>query len=233
MKRALAALAIALAIHGLLAVAVGVWLVFAPRPETLVTLDLSSVELSFAETEDETAAVVPQPAAPETPPESVRPETEPPRPPTPDKLLPPDPTSPDRLLAPKEELRPMETPVLKPVPEAKNVAAKTKPLPQAEPAPAVAPRQAKVDAPPRPRRTIRPEYPKGARQRGEQGDVLLEIHVGADGGVDDVKVVRSSGFAELDAAAMKAVRAARFAPARSDGHPVASTARLSLSFRLR
>ena len=37
----------------------------------------------------------------------------------------------------------------------------------------------------------------------------------------------------LDAAALKAVRAARFTPAKSGGEAVASTARLTLTFRLR
>ena len=97
----------------------------------------------------------------------------------------------------------------------------------------MAPRQARLDAPPKPKRNIRPDYPKGARQRGEQGDVILEIRVNAEGTVDDVKVVTSSGFAELDEAAVKAARAAKFSPARSGHVPVASTARLKLQFKLK
>ena len=99
--------------------------------------------------------------------------------------------------------------------------------------PQEAPRQARIDAPPRPKKTIRPHYPDGARRRGEQGDVVLEIRVEEDGSVGDVKVVTPSGFGELDDAAVRAVRAARFTPARSGDAAVASTARLTLTFRLK
>ena len=51
--------------------------------------------------------------------------------------------------------------------------------------------------------------------------------------MDDVKVATSSGFAELDEAAMKAARTAKFSPARSGHDPVASTVRLKLQFKLR
>ena len=90
-----------------------------------------------------------------------------------------------------------------------------------------------MDAPPKPKRNIKPDYPKGARQRGEQGDVVLEIRVNAEGTVDDVKVATSSGFAELDEAAVRAAKGAKFSPARSGHDPVASTARLKLQFKLK
>ena len=63
--------------------------------------------------------------------------------------------------------------------------------------------------------------------------VVLEIRVNAEGTVDDVKVATSSGFAELDEAAVKAARAAKFSPARSGHDLVASTARLKLQFKLK
>ena len=90
-----------------------------------------------------------------------------------------------------------------------------------------------MDAPPKPKRNIKPDYPKGARQRGEQGDVILEIRVNAEGTVDDVRVATSSGFTELDEAAIRAAKAAKFSPARSRHGPVASTARLKLQFKLK
>ena len=100
---------------------------------------------------------------------------------------------------------------------------------------APAPSQARVavDKPPSPRRRIKPEYPKGARQRGEEGDVTLELDVSADGMVDDVRIVASCGFAELEQAAMQAVKRARFVPARRGSANVQSTARLTLTFRLK
>lgn len=98
---------------------------------------------------------------------------------------------------------------------------------------APAPRQARVDAPPSPRKKIRPQYPKGARERKEQGDVTLELSVDAHGVVMDVKVVASCGFAELEQAALAAARRALFRPAKRGSESVPSVARLTLSFKLR
>ena len=206
------AILLSIVIHGLIAAALIAYLEYAPHPDVLATLDLSSVELSFAEQEDEAATVAPQPATvgravPSPPQEETPPDVKL------EKRLPPDPSSP-KLPEPKEE------------------ASKLPSLQVSKPFQS-APRQARLDAPPKPKRNIKPDYPKGARQRGEQGDVILEIRVNAEGTVDDVKVATSSGFAELDEAAVKAAKSAKFSPARSGRESVASTARLKLQFKLR
>ena len=198
------------AAHGLIAVGIVAYMKYAPGPTAIATLDLSSVDLSFAEDEDETAAVSPtMPAMPEVEPPKPR-EEKPPEAERAEDPLPPDPAAP-KLAEPEPEREQMETPNIPP------------PSP---PTPAVAPKQAKIDAPPKPHKTIKPDYPKGARQRGEQGEVILEIRVNAAGIVDRVDVVSSCGFSELDEAAVRAARTARFTPAKSGGSPVASTARL-------
>jgi protein TonB len=203
--------------HGLVAVGIVAYMKYAPGPTAVATLDLSSVDLSFAEDEDETAAVSPtMPAMPEVEPPKPR-EEKPPEAERAEDPLPPDPTAP-KLAEPEPGRERMEMPEIPP------------PSP---PAPAVAPKQAKIDAPPKPHKAIKPDYPKGARQRGEQGDVVLEIRVNAAGIVDRVDVVSPSGFSELDEAAVRAARAARFTPAKSGGSAVASTARLTLTFKLK
>jgi protein TonB len=55
---------------------------------------------------------------------------------------------------------------------------------------------------------------------GEQGEVLLDIHVGATGEVIDVRVRRSSGSPSLDRSAVDTVRHWRFRPASVDGKAV-------------
>ena len=201
----------------MIAVGIVAYMNYAPGPTAIATLDLSSVDLSFAEDEDETAAVSPtMPAAPEVEPLKPR-EEKPPEAEKAEDPLPPDPSAP-KLAEPEPEREQMETPNIPP---------------PAPPAPAVAPKQAKIDAPPKPHKTIKPDYPKGARQRGEQGDVVLEIRVNAAGIVDRVDIVSSCGFSELDEAAVRAARTARFTPAKSGGSPVASTARLTLNFKLK
>ena len=228
MKNAAFAIAASIGVHAILAVAIAVLIANAPSPETLASLDLSSVELSFSEKDDAPQAVAPPPSPPAEPP--PRPEAARPEPPPAEAIpLPPDPDSMD-VKAPGSEVKPME-----------RVEATGEVEPEREPpvqevsaaAPVEAARQARIDAPPRPKKAIRPYYPEGARRRGEQGNVVLEIRVDESGSVGDVKIVTSSGFGELDAAAVHAVRAARFAPAKSGRDYVASTARLTLTFRLR
>ena len=214
-----AAILVSVALHGVLALALILCLEFAPGPEVLASLDLSSVELSFAEQEQETTASFTPPPASDVRPQVPRPAPERPPEVRPDRVLPPDPSAP-RLPEPEE-----------PKPEVEPWREQVADRPPDDPRPA--PRQARIDAPPRPRRSIRPDYPKGARQRGEQGSVVLEIRVNEKGAVDDVSVVGSSGFAELDAAAVSAAKAARFSPARSGRDAVASVARLTLTFRLK
>ena len=214
MRKCVSAILLSLLFHALLAVGLIAYLEYAPHPDVLATLDLSSVELSFAETVEETAAVAPQPATvgrrvPSPPQDEKPPEVKH------EKRLPPDPFAP-KFPEPQEDPSQLIT----------HHSSLITPPP-------AAPRQARLDAPPHPKRNIRPDYPKGARQRGEQGDVILEIRVNAEGTVDDVKVVVSSGFAELDEAAVKAARTAKFSPARSGHDPVASTARLKLQFKLK
>jgi len=218
-RSVLFALFVSVAVHVILAVGLIAYLEYAPEPKAVATLDLTSVELSFAEKVEESAAVTPVPPSP--PPEPVNPKSveKPPehkveRPEAPDPLAPrfPEPTE------EKPEIKPPE-------PQTSNLKPQT--------AAQAAPRQARIDAPPSPKRTIRPDYPKGARQRGEQGEVVLEIRVDADGAVSEAKVVVSSGYAELDGAAVRAVEKAKFRPAKSGDRSVASTARLKLDFRLK
>ena len=215
------AIGVSVALHGVLAAGLVAYIKYVPNPIAIASLDLSSVELSFAEEEDTTASVAqsmpsPPPAEPPSPAERPEPLA---------KTEFPDDATP--LVAPEDSMPPR--------PEPEREVMETPPVSESA-APAVehpAPKQAKVDAPPRPQKAIRPDYPKGARQRGEQGDVVLEIRVGADGLVDCVGVVTSSGHPELDEAAVRAAKAARFSPARAGREPVASTARLTLTFRLR
>lgn len=89
----------------------------------------------------------------------------------------------------------------------------------------------RLDRVARPAAPIRPRYPAGARQRGDEADVGVDVWVGAGGEVDRVAVSRSAGD-DFDAAAIAAVHRARFHPALRDGEQVASRVALRLHFRL-
>ena len=227
---------VSLAVHAALLVGTcGGWLAgdaAAAREEVdvAVQLEVGSVDLSVAEEEDASAPAAAQPvaapSAPEPPPPVAVPEPPPlTAPPEPDAVV----VRADDAVRPTA-LRPPEPEPPEPSPAARPPA--PAPAPAAPPAVA-APVQARVDAPPAPRKSIKPKYPEGARRRGEQGDVVLELAVDARGGVADVKVVGGCGFAELEHAAVSAARRARFRPARRGGASVPSSARLTLTFRLR
>ena len=86
---------------------------------------------------------------------------------------------------------------------------------------------------PKPVEPIRPNYPKGARARGEEGKVTLAIDVSDTGDVVAVRIQGSSGFAELDEAAVQSVKQSKFIPAIQNGEHVKSTCRLALDFKLK
>lgn len=67
-----------------------------------------------------------------------------------------------------------------------------------------------------------PPYPGMARRLGEQGEVRLDVHVGADGRVLEVRLTKSSGSTLLDRTAIETVKGWRFHPATSGGRAVAA-----------
>ena len=93
--------------------------------------------------------------------------------------------------------------------------------------------QAKIVSAPMALNRIVPVYPRSARRRGREGVVTLEILVSGTGLVSKTDVVGSSGHSDLDAAAVSAVRTARFVPAIEDGAQVEGKLRLTFEFRLK
>ena len=104
---------------------------------------------------------------------------------------------------------------------------------EAAPAALAAEERAAVVSDPIALNRIVPVYPRTARRKGHEGVVTVAISVAEDGVVAHAEVVSSSGYEELDAAALSAVRTARFAPATSDGVSVRGELRLTFDFRLR
>lgn len=78
----------------------------------------------------------------------------------------------------------------------------------------------------------KPEYPEEARRMRQQGVVMISVEVSADGHASDVSVSRSSGFPQLDQAAVRGVRRWIFEPARLAGLPVASHVEVPVRFSL-
>jgi protein TonB len=90
------------------------------------------------------------------------------------------------------------------------------------------------DEPPRKIATNRPPpYPADAYQQRLQGRVVLEVHVNAEGSVDSLSVLQTSGVASFDQAALDAVRFWRFEPARRAGQSVAAVINVPVRFEMR
>jgi protein TonB len=76
------------------------------------------------------------------------------------------------------------------------------------------------------------EYPKASLMNEEQGDVKMAFLVGADGNVVDSKLEKSSGFKNLDKAAMKALSACKFKPGTKDGALAQTWTKVDYSWKL-
>jgi periplasmic protein TonB len=78
-----------------------------------------------------------------------------------------------------------------------------------------------------------PPYPNVSILRQEEGTVLVRITVGVNGKVSAARVERSSGFAALDDAALKAIRTWRFSAAKRGGQAVETSVVVPVIFELR
>jgi len=77
-----------------------------------------------------------------------------------------------------------------------------------------------------------PHYPEAARRDGVEGTVTLRFEVLASGKVGTVQVQRSAGRADMDRAAVEAVRTWLFEPARRGKEAVAVWVTLPVRFEL-
>ncbi len=203
------------------------------------------------------AATIAAPPATET--EVQTEETEPPEVPgvEPVDVAPPELPTPEEAAV---EVLPLEDPTLEPLPEPQIAVSdvivvpltvatrrtKHDPDPPPDPPPPrpVPPREVPRPAPrpaasygivelPRRLATNRPPaYPPNLRAAGVQGLVVLRVTIDATGAVSAVEVQSSSGYAELDAAAVRAVWDWRFTPYRRGGRAQAAVMPLPIRFRL-
>jgi protein TonB len=77
-----------------------------------------------------------------------------------------------------------------------------------------------------------PPYPSAARRRGQEGSVVVELRVLADGRVAEAKVVESEGPGAFVDAVLRTVEQWRYQPATLGGTPVECVQRVRFNFRL-
>lgn len=79
---------------------------------------------------------------------------------------------------------------------------------------------------------VKPNYPAASARNGDAGTVTLALLVGPDGRVTSARIQKSSGFRELDRAALNALSLCQFKPAMNNGVPEAGWAQLAYVWTL-
>lgn len=76
-------------------------------------------------------------------------------------------------------------------------------------------------------------YPLKAKRRGYQGVAILQIELNAKGAITKLSVLQSSGFTELDKAALNNVSQWKFHPVIRDNHGIKARFSVPIEFSLR
>lgn len=77
-----------------------------------------------------------------------------------------------------------------------------------------------------------PDYPAISRRMGEEGKLILRVELDETGHIDDAKIINSSGYERLDAAALTAVKSWQCNPSLRNGQPVRAVALQPFNFVL-
>ncbi|MDV3468824.1 energy transducer TonB [Stenotrophomonas sp. C3(2023)] len=77
-----------------------------------------------------------------------------------------------------------------------------------------------------------PRYPPAAFRENREGDAIVLIKVDAKGQWTDASVLQSTGWPDLDQAAMEATRRWQYTAASQDGVAVPGEVQVPMSFRL-
>lgn len=152
----------------------------------------------------------------------VQPVVKPPEPPPPEPKPQPQPKMPIPKAAPSERAVHQE-----------DTPAPTQPAP--EPQKQTESTQAPVTPPSADASQLNnpaPTYPAASRKLREEGIVLLDILVKADGTLGEMRLKKSSGYSRLDESAMRTVKNWHFLPATRAGEPVDFWYELPIEFSL-
>ncbi len=79
----------------------------------------------------------------------------------------------------------------------------------------------------------KPHYPKEAKRKGYQGEVLLRVEVLSNGTVGEIEIKRSSGYEILDRSALAAVKEWKFIPAKRGETTIPVWVSIPIAFQLR
>lgn len=149
--------------------------------------------------------------------------------PPPPPETPPPPPPPEMKAPPPPFIPPVEVQVQQPPPQQNTIAvsSQAKPAttelqrtPPATPAPARPAGPSKTAAVVNFDTCAKPEYPKSSLRNEETGTSTISFLIAVDGTVKESRIQKSSGFRDLDKAAVAALSKCRFKPATENGQPV-------------
>ena len=96
-----------------------------------------------------------------------------------------------------------------------------------------APASSTVLARPNPSQNSAPIYPDVARKKGWEGSVILRAQITAQGHVESLTLLKSSGYEILDQSATRAVGRWLFHPQQINKQPTPSTVEIPVKFSLK
>ncbi len=192
-----------------------------PRPKAIeiVLAPPEPVAVTPPQPEPPPAIVKPEPPSP--PPPIVKTEPPPPPPVVKQEKPPPPPRAKSkpavvRRPPPVRQPAPYRPPVQMPLPPPPPTQTAAVPRPPPRPPPAAPVVSAAYRAALGSWLESHKHYPESARERGESGQAVLRFHVERSGQVLNYAVVRSTGYADLDAAIERMMQGARLPPFPAD-----------------
>jgi protein TonB len=79
---------------------------------------------------------------------------------------------------------------------------------------------------------FKPSYPSRCKRQGHEGTTVLEVTILSKGKCGNIEIIKSAGCESLDKAAIKALKRAKYIPAKRLGVPFTTTKKIAFNFKL-
>jgi TonB family protein len=79
---------------------------------------------------------------------------------------------------------------------------------------------------------FKPYYPSSCKRQGHEGTTVLELTILSKGKCGSIEIIKSAGCESLDKAAIKALKKAKYIPAKRLGVTCTTTKKLAFNFKL-
>ena len=79
---------------------------------------------------------------------------------------------------------------------------------------------------------FKPSYPSRCKRQGHEGTTVLEVTILSKGKCGSIEIIKSAGCESLDKAAIKALKRAKYIPAKRLGIPFTTTKKIAFNFKL-